>query len=85
MTVIFRRRGGDDLEQNHTRWVGTIKSSPDVIEMTFCPITALLEGVTGKEHLTRAINLYLECKKTKLRWLQMLSSEILWLRDNKYS
>ncbi|XVF37420.1 hypothetical protein REPUB_Repub20aG0006300 [Reevesia pubescens] len=62
VTVIFRRRGGDDLEQNHTQWAKTVRSSPDVIEMTFYPITALLDGVAGKEHLTRAINLYLEYK-----------------------
>ncbi|XP_024934574.3 MACPF domain-containing protein CAD1 isoform X1 [Ziziphus jujuba] len=62
VTVIFRRRGGDDLEQNHIQWARTIKSSPDIIEMTFFPITALLDGVTGKEHLTRAISLYLEYK-----------------------
>ncbi|CAK9319803.1 unnamed protein product [Citrullus colocynthis] len=62
VTVIFRRRGGDDLEQNHVRWARTVRSSPDVIEMTFCPITALLDGVAGKEHLTRAILLYLEYK-----------------------
>lgn len=62
MTVIFRRRGGDDLEQNHTRWARTVRSSPDVIGMSFSPITALLDGVAGKEHLTRAIGLYLECK-----------------------
>ncbi|KAL4021484.1 MACPF domain-containing protein CAD1-like [Cucumis melo var. makuwa] len=62
VTVIFRRRGGDDLEQNHVRWARTVRSSPDVIEMTFYPITALLDGVVGKEHLTRAILLYLEYK-----------------------
>lgn len=62
VTVIFRRRGGDDLEQNHVRWARTVRSSPDVIEMTFYPITALLDGVAGKEHLTRAILLYLEYK-----------------------
>ncbi|XVE84347.1 hypothetical protein DITRI_Ditri17bG0005400 [Diplodiscus trichospermus] len=62
VTVIFRRRGGDDLEQNHTQWAKTVRSSPDVIEMTFYPITALLDGVAGKEHLTRAIDLYLEYK-----------------------
>ncbi|KAF5476395.1 hypothetical protein F2P56_008116 [Juglans regia] len=62
VTVIFRRRGGDDLEQNHTRWARTVRSSPDVIEMSFSPITALLDGVAGKEHLTRAIGLYLEYK-----------------------
>lgn len=62
VTVIFRRRGGDDLEQNHTQWARTVRSSPDVIEMGFFPITALLNGVAGKEYLTRAINLYLEYK-----------------------
>ncbi|KAK8519405.1 hypothetical protein V6N13_133327 [Hibiscus sabdariffa] len=62
VTVIFRRRGGDDLEQNHTRWAKTVRSSPEVIEMTFYPITALLDGVAGKEHLALAISLYLEYK-----------------------
>ncbi|KAH1256419.1 MACPF domain-containing protein CAD1 [Glycine max] len=56
VTVIFRRRGGDDLEQNHSKWISTIQSSPDIIEMTFCPITDLLDEVPAKEHLTRAIN-----------------------------
>ncbi|KAL8102091.1 hypothetical protein AgCh_026830 [Apium graveolens] len=62
VTVIFRRRGGDDLERSHTQWARTIRSSPDVIEMSFFPITPLLEGMAGKEHLTRAIDLYLEYK-----------------------
>ncbi|KAJ8753785.1 hypothetical protein K2173_000039 [Erythroxylum novogranatense] len=62
VTVIFRRRGGDDLEQSHTRWARTVRSSPDVIQMTFVPITDLLVGTPGKEHLTRAIDLYLQYK-----------------------
>ncbi|KAK7294854.1 hypothetical protein RJT34_17751 [Clitoria ternatea] len=60
--VVFRRRGGDDLEQNHSTWVKTVWSSPDIIEMTFCPITDLLNEIPGKEHLIRAIGLYLEYK-----------------------
>lgn len=62
VTVIFRRRGGDDLEQSHTQWEKTVKYSPDVISMSFIPITSLLEGLPGKDHLTRAIALYLEYK-----------------------
>lgn len=62
VTVIFRRRGGDDLEQSHSQWARTVRSSPDVIEMSFSPIALLLEGLTGNEHLVRAINLYLERK-----------------------
>lgn len=62
VTVIFRRRGGDDLEQSHTQWARSVRFSPDAIEMSFLPITQLLEGVAGKEHLARAIGLYLEYK-----------------------
>lgn len=62
VTVIFRRRGGDDLEQNHVNWAETVQLAPDVINMTFTPIVSLLEGVPGIKHLARAIELYLECK-----------------------
>ncbi|KAH0917900.1 hypothetical protein HID58_025560 [Brassica napus] len=62
ITVIFRRRGGDDLEQSHARWAETVPAAPDIINMTFTPIVSLLEGVPGLRHLTRAIELYLEYK-----------------------
>ncbi|XP_047307799.1 MACPF domain-containing protein CAD1 isoform X2 [Impatiens glandulifera] len=62
VTVIFRRRGGDDLEQSHTKWAETVETAPDVINMTFTPIVSLLEGVPGIKHLARAIDLYLEYK-----------------------
>ncbi|WCJ27825.1 MAC/Perforin domain-containing protein [Euphorbia peplus] len=80
VTVIFRRRGGDDLEQNHTRWARTVKSSPDVIEMTFVPIIDLLGGLPGKEHLTRAIGLYLEYKPKieELRYFLEFQIPRLW-------
>lgn len=64
VTVIFRRRGGDDLEQSYSKWAKTVEGAPDVINMTFTPIVSLLEGVTGIKHLTRAIELYLECKNS---------------------
>lgn len=62
VTVIFRRRGGDDLVQNHAEWVHTISSAPDVINMTFLPIVSLLNGLPGIQNLSRAVDLYLECK-----------------------
>lgn len=62
VTVIFRRRGGDDLEQSHAKWADTVKLAPDVINMTFTPIVSLLQGVPGLKHLARAIDLYLEYK-----------------------
>lgn len=62
VTVIFRRRGGDDLVQNHADWVHTILSAPDVINITFLPIVSLLNGLPGIQNLSRAVDLYLECK-----------------------
>lgn len=62
VTVIFRRRGGDDLEQSHAKWAKTVETAPDVINMTFTPIVSLLEGVPGIKFLARAIELYLEYK-----------------------
>ncbi|KMZ65443.1 MACPF domain-containing protein CAD1 [Zostera marina] len=62
ITVIFRRRGGDDLVQDLNKWKETINSSPDVINMTFLPITYLLDDSIGSKHLVRAIDLYLEYK-----------------------
>lgn len=80
VTIIFRRRGGDDLEQSHTQWVKTVRSSPDVIEMSFFPITELLEGVRGKEHLARAIGLYLEYKPQieELRYFLEFQGPRMW-------
>ncbi|KAL8130371.1 LOW QUALITY PROTEIN: hypothetical protein V2J09_019526 [Rumex salicifolius] len=62
VTIILRRRGGDDLEQSPAKWAETVQLAPDVINMTFTPIVSLLEEVAGLKHLSRAIDLYLECK-----------------------
>ncbi|XP_072994599.1 MACPF domain-containing protein CAD1-like [Typha latifolia] len=62
ITVIFRRRGGCDLVQNHVEWTRTVHRAPDVINMTFLAIVSLLNGVPGIRYLAHAINLYLEYK-----------------------
>uniref|UniRef100_A0A7N0U488 MACPF domain-containing protein n=1 Tax=Kalanchoe fedtschenkoi TaxID=63787 RepID=A0A7N0U488_KALFE len=62
VTVIFRRRGGDDLVQNHERWAETVELAPDVINMTFAPIVSLLDESPAIRHLARAIDMYLEFK-----------------------
>ncbi|XP_020579960.1 MACPF domain-containing protein CAD1 [Phalaenopsis equestris] len=62
VTVIFRRRGGDDLVQNHIDWAKTVASAPDVINMTFIPIVSLLDELPAIKYLARAIDLYLEFK-----------------------
>jgi hypothetical protein len=79
VTVIFRRRGGDDLEQSHSQWARTVRSSPDVIEMSFYPIALLLEGLTGNEHLVRAINLYLEHKPQIEELRYFLEFQVPWV------
>ncbi|XP_077229524.1 MACPF domain-containing protein CAD1-like [Tasmannia lanceolata] len=62
VTVIFRRRGGDELVQSHALWSSNVHLAPDVIGMTFFPIVSLLDGLPGIKHLARAIDLYLEYK-----------------------
>lgn len=69
VTVIFRRRGGDDLVQNHIDWATTVASAPDVINMTFIPIVSLLDDVPAKKYLARAIDLYLECKLEHISYM----------------
>lgn len=86
VTVIFRRRGGDDLVQSHSHWAKTVSFAPDVIEMAFLPITSLLDGIPGKDHLIRAITLYLEYKPPieELRYFLEFQIPRLWapVREN---
>ncbi|KAF9611555.1 hypothetical protein IFM89_033559 [Coptis chinensis] len=56
---IHVRRGGIDFGQSHNRWLSTISQFPDVIAMSFVPITSLLSGVRGCGFLTHAVNHYL--------------------------
>lgn len=58
---IHIRRGGVDSGQGHSKWLSTITGSPDVISMSFVPITSLLTGVRGSGFLNHAVNLYLRC------------------------
>ncbi|RVW79046.1 MACPF domain-containing protein CAD1 [Vitis vinifera] len=39
VTVIFRRRGGDDLEQSHAKWSETVELAPDFKCNEDCTIT----------------------------------------------
>lgn len=80
VTVIFRRRGGNDLVQSHIQWISTVKDSPDVIGMSFLPIVDLLDGVPSKDHLSRAINLYLKYKPPieELRYFLEFQTPRVW-------
>ncbi|KAL4184011.1 hypothetical protein AMTRI_Chr11g157920 [Amborella trichopoda] len=64
LTWIFKRRGGSDnnLSLSHTQWLNTVPQDPDVISMSFVPITSLLNGVPGSGFLSHAVNLYLRYK-----------------------
>jgi len=61
IVCIHIRRGGVDSGQCHSKWLSTITSFPDVISMSFVPITSLLTGVRGSGFLNHAVNLYLRC------------------------
>ncbi|PPD69032.1 hypothetical protein GOBAR_DD34093 [Gossypium barbadense] len=57
---ICKRKGGKlNSNLSHSEWCQTVQSEPDVISMSFIPITSLLSGVNGSGYLTHAINLYL--------------------------
>lgn len=62
LTAIYIRRGGVDIGQSHNQWLSTISQSPNVISMSFVPITSLMNGVRGNGFLSHAVNLYLRCK-----------------------
>ncbi|XP_021728519.1 MACPF domain-containing protein At4g24290-like isoform X1 [Chenopodium quinoa] len=63
ITTICKRRGGNDNRNiPHHEWLQTVQSEPDVISMSFIPITSLLNGVPGSGFLSHAINLYLRYK-----------------------
>ncbi|XP_021286760.1 MACPF domain-containing protein At4g24290-like [Herrania umbratica] len=60
---IYKRRGGSDNRNlPHNDWLQTVQSEPDVISMSFIPITYLLSEVRGIGFLSHAINLYLKYK-----------------------
>lgn len=59
---ICVRRGGVDLSQSHNQWLSTISQFPNVVGMSFVPITSLLTGVKGNGFLSHAVNLYLRCE-----------------------
>nr|KYP63215.1 hypothetical protein KK1_017782 [Cajanus cajan] len=60
---ICKRRGGSDNKNiSHNEWLQTVQFEPDVISMSFIPITSLLNGVPGSGFLSHAINLYLRYK-----------------------
>lgn len=63
ITNFFKRRGGSDNRNlTHNEWLQTVQLEPDVISMSFLPITSLLNGVSGSGYLSHAINLYLRYK-----------------------
>ncbi|MQM12854.1 hypothetical protein Taro_045772 [Colocasia esculenta] len=63
INVILKRKGGSrDKDLPHNEWLNTVQYDPDVISMSFVPITSLLNGVPGSGFLSHAINLYMRYK-----------------------
>lgn len=58
-----KRKGGNlNRSLSHDEWSQTVQLEPDVISMSFIPISSLLSGLHGSGFLSHAINLYLRCK-----------------------
>uniref|UniRef100_A0A5B7BA07 MACPF domain-containing protein n=1 Tax=Davidia involucrata TaxID=16924 RepID=A0A5B7BA07_DAVIN len=62
ISICKRRGGSDNINLKHNEWLNTVQFEPDVISMSFIPITSLLNGVSGSGFLSHAINLYLRYK-----------------------
>ncbi|CAM0885474.1 unnamed protein product [Alopecurus aequalis] len=63
LVMMPKRRGGRDKDMiSHSEWLISVQAEPDVISMSFIPITSLLNGVPGSGFLNHAINLYLRYK-----------------------
>nr|GEY96821.1 hypothetical protein [Tanacetum cinerariifolium] len=63
ITFFWRRRGGSYAKNlDHRTWCQTVQLEPEVISMSFVPITSLLSGIDGNGFLTHAINLYIRYK-----------------------
>jgi len=77
VVCIHIRRGGVDSGQGHGRWLSTITAYPDVISMSFVPITSLLSGVRGCGFLNHAVNLYLRCKRLCRVALSLLAVSLI--------
>lgn len=60
--IFHRRRGGDDMVDSHQNWLATVPETPDVIAMTFVPISSLISGIPGNGYLSHAVNLYMRYK-----------------------
>ncbi|CAA2959185.1 MACPF domain-containing protein At4g24290-like [Olea europaea var. sylvestris] len=63
ITFFWRRRGGSsNRNMPHDKWCQTVQLEPEVISMSFIPISSLLSGIDGSGFLGHAINLYLRYK-----------------------
>lgn len=62
LVIFARKRGGNLLAKTHSEWQATVNSAPDIISMSFVPITSLLTGTPGIGFLNHAINLYIRYK-----------------------
>lgn len=77
ITLFWRRRGGSNSRNiDHHTWCQTVQLEPDVISMSFIPISSLLSGVDGSGFLTHAINLYLRYKPPIEELLQFLEFQL---------
>ncbi|CAD6234781.1 unnamed protein product [Miscanthus lutarioriparius] len=77
LVMMPKRRGGRDKEFiSHSEWLNTVQAEPDVISMSFIPITSLLNGVPGSGFLNHAINLYLRHKPSVEELHQFLEFQL---------
>ncbi|KAI3497517.1 hypothetical protein L1887_40183 [Cichorium endivia] len=50
---FITRGGSNDMNLKHNEWLHSVISEPDMISMSFIPITSLLNGVSGSGYLNK--------------------------------
>ncbi|KAK7252135.1 hypothetical protein RIF29_35877 [Crotalaria pallida] len=80
VSISVRRGGINNISQSYTQWLSTIPQYPNVISMSFVPITSLLNSVPGSGFLSHAMDLYLRYKPPIEELHQFLEFQIprLW-------
>ncbi|RDX97610.1 MACPF domain-containing protein [Mucuna pruriens] len=72
LSICKRRGGSDERNLSHNEWLQTVQFEPDVISMSFIPITSLLNGVPGNKPPIEELHQFLEFQLPR-QWAPVFS------------
>nr|CAB3459888.1 unnamed protein product [Digitaria exilis] len=86
LVMVVKRRGGREWDKDmlHSEWINTVQLEPDVISMSFLPITSLLNGVPGYKPPIEELHQFLEFQLPR-QWAPVYSDLPLGPQRKKQS